>query len=1046
MKRKLIAGLVIGLFMFVIVGMASADSESSIAYVNGAYGDLATVNLDTGVVTDIGPAVAGDPIMDIAMSPDGQLYGLGTSGRFYSIDKDTGVATLISQSLSIYTRSLGFGDNGVLFSSASRYLISIDTATGNPTTIGSLSTSGTSNNIEGIVSYNGNLYLANEYGLWVVENYEQYLDGLLHGGIGDLINSTTPDPLIASTKGLAIASDGTMWGFSDNWGLSDIFQITHDINAGTVTGTLIYQDADWGNSYFLLRGATMVPPVELDPCDPDETPPTIIAPPDITLECDTAYGALEYTNDYGTPTGEDTCSEFLTYGTNLGAQFNMGDNEVIWTADDESGNRSSQVTQIVTVVDTIAPSFTPPADIIAECVNGFATVDNGLDTIWATDVCNGEPIFVDGEYGEMFFTVGSYNILWAAADFSGNLTSYTQTITVEDTTAPSFTPPSTITTECVYGGTPVDLGSDAINATDVCDGDIFVEGDYGVVTFPGVGPQEVLWEATDAAGNMTSHAQTINITDNFPPEWYEDGAPVVNHQILSFECTSPSDTEIDWSRFYATDNCDVDVDTTISDPGPYPLNTHKNIEWSANDDTGKYSSMMHWINVVDSTAPNLTLPPDITVNCEYGGTTVDLGSPVFSDTCSDVSIIAPNSPTVLTAGEHTFGWSAGDDSGNVTLAAQTVTVVDNIPPTPQNAWFINENCTAKDTPASDINLDRFRDPVYISDNCDDDILITNDAPETFPIGETTVTWTMTDNAGNTFQRSHLVRIFDSLTYQIPPDVTVVVDSVNSCPGTQVVFGYPTISNQCETPVLFVNSINYNIIPGQGYFEVGTHEVIWSSVDIWDPEGVLTYRGTQTVTLLDPEGLCDFCPNDPDNDIDGDEICGDIDNCPAVSNPDQADNDLDNLGDACDPDDDNDGLTDEQEAAAGTDPFNHDTDGDTVGDAGDVCPLEDATGFDADMNGCIDTLAGITDTLDTLVAEGVIDSTLQNSLVTKVAGAEKAADKENICAAINKLGALKNEVNAQAGKKISHEAAALVTNYTNNLITQLLNQLPEGATC
>ena len=52
---------------------------------------------------------------------------------------------------------------------------------------------------------------------------------------------------------------------------------------------------------------------------------------------------------------------------------------------------------------------------------------------------------------------------------------------------------------------------------------------------------------------------------------------------------------------------------------------------------------------------------------------------------------------------------------------------------------------------------------------------------------------------------------------------------------------------------------------------------------------------------DSDGIpdnCDSCPNDPDNDIDGDLICGDIDNCPTVANPLQEDANNDGIGDAC----------------------------------------------------------------------------------------------------------------------------------------------------
>jgi uncharacterized protein YjiK len=81
--------------------------------------------------------------------------------------------------------------------------------------------------------------------------------------------------------------------------------------------------------------------------------------------------------------------------------------------------------------------------------------------------------------------------------------------------------------------------------------------------------------------------------------------------------------------------------------------------------------------------------------------------------------------------------------------------------------------------------------------------------------------------------------------------------------------------------------------------------------------IITGAGTRTAEAYDGSAggapllriaLAD-CPNDPDGDLDRDRVCGDVDNCPGVANPDQADTDDDGQGDACDSDDDNDGVDD-----------------------------------------------------------------------------------------------------------------------------------------
>jgi MYXO-CTERM domain-containing protein len=59
---------------------------------------------------------------------------------------------------------------------------------------------------------------------------------------------------------------------------------------------------------------------------------------------------------------------------------------------------------------------------------------------------------------------------------------------------------------------------------------------------------------------------------------------------------------------------------------------------------------------------------------------------------------------------------------------------------------------------------------------------------------------------------------------------------------------------------------------------------------------------------DGNGIGDAC----DPDIDGDGVPNAQDNCPNIPNANQADNDKDGIGDVCDPDDDNDGVPDTQD--------------------------------------------------------------------------------------------------------------------------------------
>lgn len=105
---------------------------------------------------------------------------------------------------------------------------------------------------------------------------------------------------------------------------------------------------------------------------------------------------------------------------------------------------------------------------------------------------------------------------------------------------------------------------------------------------------------------------------------------------------------------------------------------------------------------------------------------------------------------------------------------------------------------------------------------------------------------------------------------------------------------------------------------------------------------------------------------PPGDADGDGVKDPADNCPSKANPNQADSDGSGGGDACDPDDDNDGLPDAQEVHRRTSVLDMDSDDDGVGDGSEAIAIK-SNPAKRDTDG-----DGLTDGLERGVIRGVVD--------------------------------------------------------------------------
>src|ERR1019366_8303576 len=105
--------------------------------------------------------------------------------------------------------------------------------------------------------------------------------------------------------------------------------------------------------------------------------------------------------------------------------------------------------------------------------------------------------------------------------------------------------------------------------------------------------------------------------------------------------------------------------------------------WTATDLCGNSTSAVQTITVHDTTAPSLTWPGNVALECPADTSTNKNGTATAWDACGPATVSYSDVVSNSCGGSQviTRTWTATDSCGNATNAIQIITVRDTKPPT-----------------------------------------------------------------------------------------------------------------------------------------------------------------------------------------------------------------------------------------------------------------------------------------------------------------------------------------------------------------------------
>jgi large repetitive protein len=556
----------------------------------------------------------------------------------------------------------------------------------------------------------------------------------------------------------------------------------------------------------------------------DDEDPSITAPAAVEVSND-AGECFATIADLGTPSTDDNCG-VQSAVNDAPSTFPVGVTTVTWTVTDINSNTAT-ATQLVTVTDDEDPSITAPAAVevsndAGEC---FATIAD-LGTPSTDDNCGVQSAVNDAP---STFPVGVTTVTWTVTDINSNTATATQLVTVTDDEDPSITAPAAVEVSNDAGecfATIADLGSPSTD--DNCGVQSAVND--APSTFP-VGVTTVTWTVTDINSNTATATQLVTVTDDEDPSITAPAAVEVSND--AGECFA---TIADLGSPSTDDNCGVQ--SAVNDaPSTFPVGV-TTVTWTVTDINSNTATATQLVTVTDDEDPSITAPAAVEVSNDAGecfATIADLGAPSTDDNCGVQSVVN-DAPSTFPVGVTTVTWTVTDINSNTATATQLVTVTDDEDPSITAPAAVEVSNDAGECFATIADLGA----PSTDDNCGVQSAV-NDAPSTFPVGVTTVTWTVTDINSNTATATQLVTVTDDEDPSITaPAAVEVSNDAGECFATIADLGAPSTDDNCG-----VQSV-VNDAPST--FPVGVTTVTWTVTDI----NSNTATATQLVTVTDDE--------------------------------------------------------------------------------------------------------------------------------------------------------------------------------------------------